>query len=182
MHDIPLNQRVFIIDTARCIGCQTCAIACKDRADLPDDVDWLRVEPHEGGIYPRPTLAFRVLHCFHCSHPPCVAVCPTGAMAQSPEGWVTFNKDDCIQCGACAEACPLGAIVLWEGFPEKCDGCVDEIAQGWEPTCVRACPMRALGFGTPSTLGRPRILDPMWQGAGIGERVLYLARPREEKA
>lgn len=178
MSDAPFfATSVFIVDTARCTGCQTCVIACKDRANLPDEVDWIRVERQEAGVYPKPTLLFRVIHCFHCRQPSCVETCPTGAMALNTEGWVTFREQDCIQCGACAHACPFGAITLRDGVPTKCDGCADEIAQGGEPTCVRACPMRALGFGPPTTLGRPRIADPTWQGAGIGERILYLTRP-----
>jgi hypothetical protein len=52
----------FTVDLARCIGCKTCAVACQDRAGLPDDLDWLRVETHEGGAYPTPTLSYRVVH------------------------------------------------------------------------------------------------------------------------
>jgi anaerobic dimethyl sulfoxide reductase subunit B (iron-sulfur subunit) len=167
----------FTIDLARCIGCKACSVACTDRAGLPDDLDWLRVEAHEGGAYPDPTLYYRVVHCFHCADPACVESCPTGAMEQGAEGWVQVDAELCIACGACIAACPFGAVVMGDqGTACKCDGCVDELARGWDPTCVRACPMRALGGpGTPSE--KPgRVQDESFDDHGIGPSVVYWQR------
>ncbi len=137
----------FVIDLARCPGCQTCRVACRDRAPFADDADLLRVEVHEGGAYPDTTLMYRVVHCFHCAKPACADVCPTQAISRQENGLVALDENACIGCGACVEACPFGAIaMLAEGVAAKCDGCYDELAQGWDPTCVRACPMRALRY------------------------------------
>jgi len=73
---------VFHMDTGRCTGCQTCRIACRDRADLPDSLDWLWIDECEAGEYPRPSLTYRVRHCFHCAEPACIPACPEGAMAR----------------------------------------------------------------------------------------------------
>jgi anaerobic dimethyl sulfoxide reductase subunit B (iron-sulfur subunit) len=155
-----------------------CSIACKDRANLPDDLDWLRVEAHEGGTYPAPTLIYRVTHCFHCAQAPCIVACPIGAIARGEDGWVRIDAGLCDGCEACLDACPFAAIVMWpEGVAAKCDGCADEVARGWEPTCVRACPMRALGYGPAGTLPEGRIPDPAFDDHGIGPAVLYLRRP-----
>jgi anaerobic dimethyl sulfoxide reductase subunit B (iron-sulfur subunit) len=174
-----VTEFAFTIDIARCTGCQACSIACKDRADLPDEVDWLRVEAHEGGTYPHPTLAYRVVHCFHCAHPTCATACPTGAIGRDPRGLVQIDADLCSACGACVEACPFRTIVLGpRGQAVKCDGCPDETIQGWEPTCVRACPTRALGYGLPEQgLPNGRIADPQFDSHGIGPAVCYLRRP-----
>jgi anaerobic dimethyl sulfoxide reductase subunit B (iron-sulfur subunit) len=172
-----VSQRLYIVDLARCTGCQACAVACQDRAGLPDDLDWLRVETEEGGAYPHPALTYRVSHCYHCAAPPCTGVCPTGAMASRPEG-VQVDVDLCIACGACIEACPFGAIVMRpEGVASKCDGCADETARGWQPTCVRACPMRALAYGPAGDLPENRAVDPAFEDHGIKPSVLYLRRP-----
>ena len=172
-----VGDRVFIVDMARCVGCHTCAVACKDRADLPDELDWLRVETHLTGAYPQPTLTFHVVHCWHCVSPTCTAACPTQAIHTTDEGWVRIDHELCIACGACAEACPWGTIALdADGLPSKCDGCVDELARGWEPTCVRACPLRALVFGAPEELARPRRADPTWDGGRLAPRVYYAVR------
>ena len=167
----------YVIDLARCTGCQTCSIACKDRADLPDDLDWLRVEAHEGGDYPTPTLYYRALHCFHCAEPPCAEVCPTGAIARQTSQWVQIEAGLCNACGACVDACPFTAIVLLpEGVAAKCDGCADEVSRGWVPTCVRACPMRALAYGPACALPERRTEDREFDDHGIGPSVLYLRR------
>jgi len=171
-----MNEPLFVIDMARCVGCYACSVACKDRAGLPDDVDLLRVETIEGGAYPQPTLAFRVVHCFHCTEPPCVEVCPTQAMHQQEGGLVLVDEGACIGCGQCTEACPFGAVVLSPvDVATKCDGCGDEVARGWDPTCVRACPLRALSIqSTGGPLPPHRQQDQDFDSQGIGPRVLYL--------
>jgi anaerobic dimethyl sulfoxide reductase subunit B (iron-sulfur subunit) len=168
----------FIIDLARCTGCQACSIACKDRAALPEDLDWLRVEPDESGNYPTPTLTYRVTHCFHCAKPTCVEVCPTTALAKKQNGWVQIDAGLCNSCGMCIDACPFSAIVMQpEGVASKCDGCIDEIDQGWEPACVRACLMRALAYSTAINVQMAqRVADWDFEDHGIGPAVLYLRR------
>jgi anaerobic dimethyl sulfoxide reductase subunit B len=175
-----VSECVYSIDLARCTGCQTCRIACRDRADLPDRVDWLRVEEREGGAYPAPTLTYRVVHCFHCTEPSCVAACPERGITRNPGGLVTIDQTACIGCGQCVGACPFGAIALLpEGPATKCDGCPDEVARGWDPTCVRACPMRALAYGRPETRRANRVPDDQFEDHGLGPAVAYWKRSRE---
>jgi anaerobic dimethyl sulfoxide reductase subunit B (iron-sulfur subunit) len=177
-----VSRSVFVIDLARCTGCYTCSIACKDRARLPDELDWLRIETDEGGRYPEPTLYHRVVHCFHCDAPRCAEVCPTAAIARESGDLIQIDAELCIACGACVEACPFSAIVMCpEGTTCKCDGCADEVALGWDPTCVRACPMRALQYG-PSESVQPlnRTRDPTFDDHGIGPAVLYMRRADDE--
>ena len=170
----PVAAARFEIDIARCTGCYACSVACKDRADLPDQVNWLRVEMHEGGAYPHPTLYYRVVHCFHCADPACAGVCPTGAIDRDGHGWVQIDRELCVACGACAEACPFGAVALGpEGLATKCDACADETARGWEPTCVRACPTRALDYVSPDQHpSSSRVDDADFDDHDIGPAVL----------
>ncbi len=154
------EQTVFIIDLARCVGCYTCRIACKDRADLPDDLDLLRVEQHEEGTYPNPRLYYRVVHCFHCARPPCADICPADAYSKDENGLVALDGEKCVGCGTCQGVCPFGAIVMLpEDIAVKCDGCAGEV----EPVCVRACPMRALRYEVREV-----------GDEGIGAGVVYL--------
>jgi anaerobic dimethyl sulfoxide reductase subunit B (iron-sulfur subunit) len=171
-------RSTFVIDLARCTGCDACAIACKDRAGLPDDVDWLHVHSKEGGAYPHVRLTYRPVHCFHCADPACAAACPVDAIARQDDGHVIIDEATCIGCGACVDACPFGAITLTsEQIATKCDGCAAETARGERPVCVRACPLRALGWGHNALADRPRVLDDAFDDHGIGPAVRYLRRP-----
>ena len=178
-----MSEKVFVIDEGSCTGCHACEIACKDRAGLPDDRDFVRVEEHVSGTFPQIDLFFRVTHCYHCAEPPCVEVCPTGAMHVTDGGLVSVDVEACIGCEACAGACLFEAIVMLpEGIAAKCDGCADEVAAGWGPTCVRACPMRALDYGpAPDSLPERRVADAGFEGKGIRPQVLYLRRGMETR-
>jgi len=176
-----MRGRVFAVDLASCTGCFACSVACKDRAGLPDDLDLLRVETHETGAYPDTRLYFRVVHCFHCEAPPCAEACPTGGIVKGEDGRVSIDDAECTGCATCVEACPFGAIVIRpDNAAAKCDACADETAGGWDPACVRGCPMRALWFGPAEELPfENRIEDTHFSDHGIGPSVLYLRRPDE---
>ena len=177
-----MRGMVFSIDLGRCVGCHACRIACKDRANLPDNVDLLRVTAEESGTYPTPTLRYRVSHCFHCEDAPCVPACPEGALARRADGLVTLDGARCTGCGACLAACPLGAIVIGaDGVVAKCDACVDETAAGLSPTCVRACPLRALEFEAEDRAATRagRVRQVGYPGHDARPRVRYWVRSRE---
>ena len=191
-----MNRKVFVIDEARCTGCHACSIACKDRADLPDEVDWLRVEERvhlrqgygghqpsvasakegETGTFPGTAISFRVTHCFHCDEPPCVEACPPRAIAKIEGGFVALDAAECTGCGECVAACPFGAVVMLpEGTASKCDGCAGEVAGGRSPACVRACPMGALDYAPVEDVRTDgRVSDPAFEDHGARPAVLYL--------
>ncbi len=89
----------MVVDLNRCVGCQTCTIACKHSNDTPPGVQWRRVLDVERGTFPDVERLFLVTGCQHCAEPPCVPVCPTGATAQRADGLVTMDYDTCIGCG-----------------------------------------------------------------------------------
>lgn len=43
---------------------------------------------------------------------PAVATCPVEALSQSGKAVPEVDQDKCVQCGACAKACPKKALVL----------------------------------------------------------------------
>ena len=169
-----MTQKLFIIDMGRCIGCNACTIACKDRAGIPDNVDFLRLERVESGLYPNVNMYYRVTHCFHCEKPPCVDTCPSNAIVKNKDGFVLIDETICIGCGSCARACPFDSIVkLSNNMYGKCDGCYDEVVNGLEPTCVRACLTRALSFKPIEELSSLDRIDKDFNSHKIRPSIIY---------
>jgi formate-dependent nitrite reductase membrane component NrfD/ferredoxin len=70
-------------------------------------------------------------------------------MYQRDDGIVEFDKDSCIGCKSCLQACPYDAIYI---DPEtktaaKCHFCSHRVDVGLEPACVVVCPTHAIVAG-----------------------------------
>ncbi|MBI4593539.1 MAG: 4Fe-4S dicluster domain-containing protein [Candidatus Rokubacteria bacterium] len=105
----------MVIDLRRCVGCQTCTIACKQEHALGPGLQWRFVADCETGEYPDVRRRFLPMQCMHCAEPPCVPVCPTGASRQRPDGIVWIAYEACVGCGYCAVACPYQARHVADG-------------------------------------------------------------------
>ncbi len=150
-------QLGFYFDQSRCSGCFACVVACKDWHDIPaGSVFWRRLITTEEGRFPRVSVAFFSVSCYHCARPLCLEACPVGAIRKREEdGIVVVDRDSCLglgKCGgSCREACPYGAPQFGEEADhrmQKCDLCQERWAEGKKPICVQACPMRALDAGS----------------------------------
>lgn len=143
-------QYAMVIDTRRCTGCHACSVACKSEFDVPLGVTRSWVEYTEKGNYPNVQRTFLPRLCNHCSEPPCVDVCPTGATyKRADNGVVVVDADICIGCKYCIQACPYDARFMnhTTGAADKCDFCQHRTSQGLEPSCVNTCVGRARIFG-----------------------------------
>ena len=105
----------MVIDTARCVGCGACTIACKTENATPGDVWYAPVIEYEVGEYPDARMEFLPVLCNHCDDAPCLAACPTNALERRPDGIVNFEDDACIGSKACMNACPYGALNIYQG-------------------------------------------------------------------
>ncbi len=140
----------MLIDLRRCIGCHACSVACKAEFDVPLGKTRSWVEYVEKGRYPHVSRSFLPRLCNHCTHPPCVPVCPTEATWKREEdGIVVVDPDTCIGCKYCIQACPYDARFLnpVTGVADKCDFCLHRVSQGLAPACVETCIGRARIFG-----------------------------------
>jgi phenylacetyl-CoA:acceptor oxidoreductase subunit 1 len=105
----------MVIDTARCVGCGACTVACKTENATPGDVWYAPVIEYEVGEYPDARMEFLPVLCNQCEDAPCLAACPTSALERRPDGIVNFDDDACIGSKACMNACPYGALNLYQG-------------------------------------------------------------------
>lgn len=144
----PVNYG-FVIDNRQCIGCHACSTACKSENEVPLGVYRTWVKTTEVGQFPDVTRHFQVTRCNHCANPPCVRICPTEAMYQRADGIVEFDKDACIGCKACMQACPYDAIHIDPATKtaSKCHYCSHRTDLGLEPACVVVCPEHAIIAG-----------------------------------
>ncbi len=157
----------MVIDLRKCIGCQSCVVACKSENNVPVGVyrTWVQVievgqwdrDPEgdgpvvlEGGTYEPSVRRFSLPRlCNHCDDPPCVEVCPVKATFKRDDGLVLIDYPKCIGCGYCIQACPYDARFFnpIQQTADKCTFCVHLIDRGLLPACVTSCVARARVFG-----------------------------------
>lgn len=161
------------IDIEKCIGCGSCAKACKiennvssepfffrnwvEQYTITNDEETIVVSPNGGIDGFTQNLAeddiyktfFVPKMCNHCTKSPCTQVCPVGASFESPEGLALVDKNYCIGCGYCVQACPYGCRYIdpSEGVVDKCTLCYHRLKEGLDPACMMICPTGARIYG-----------------------------------
>lgn len=76
----------------------------------------------------------------------CMEACPVGAITRRNDGIVLIDEESCIGCGICTQVCPYGVITMKDGHSIKCDGCRERVKAGLLPACVHTCPTGALSL------------------------------------
>jgi len=123
-----------------CQGCRSCEAVCSL-------VHTEAVSPQVRGIQVTELNElgkFKLTVCQQCSDMQCARVCPVECIKRNPYSGAVEIQEGCTGCGACAEECPIKAIVMVNLDNEvkayKCDLC------GGLPECVFACPRQALSW------------------------------------
>jgi len=203
-----MADKVILYDPGRCTACRGCQAACKQwnendeftptvengvKAQMtgsyenPPDLSpqtWLKMEFREYRNNGKPSWFFTRRACMHCTNAGCVLVCPTKAVYHHQLGFVSYNKEICVGCGYCVEACPFKVprytrnLITGFALMDKCTFCttpsLDRIAQGWEPACVKTCPPKALQYGDREAMlaeGKKRVAN--LQSKGYKNAYLY---------
>ena len=151
-YDPSTKQWTFVVDTASCIGCGLCVVACKEENNVPEESEYTRtwVERHvttDGrrrvrglarrrhrtasrpsstapGAAGKPVESsfFEPRLCMQCANSPCTGVCPVGATYRTADGVILVDARRCIGCGYCVVACPYGARYLVPAGPDTPGG------------------------------------------------------------
>jgi formate dehydrogenase iron-sulfur subunit len=136
----------FLLDISRCIGCEACAAACMTGNELPAGMQYIHLIEQTRGEFPNLAGGFKNHRCYHCADAACVKVCPTGALFKE-DGMTRLNREVCIGCAYCTDACPFDVPHIVDGRSSKCDACASTTAAGGKPWCVQTCPSDALRYG-----------------------------------
>ena len=202
-----------LIDISKCIGCKACQVACMQWNDLRDDIGT------NVGVYDNPidltdqswtVMRFSEISktdgsmewlirkdgCMHCQDPGCLKACPSpGAIVQYSNGIVDFISANCIGCGYCVKGCPFNIprISTADNKAYKCTLCSDRVAVGQGPACAKACPTKAISFGSKAEMKKladDRIKDLKSRGyknAGLydppgvqGTHVMYVLHHNDQ--
>ena len=144
-----------------CSGCRICELVCAIHHFGVNN-------PKKSAVrvivtYPHPVVRMPII-CSQCKVPVCADACPVGALRRQDDV-VELDKDTCIACRKCMQACPFGAIFAHEDqdSPIKCDLC------GGRPQCVEKCPKGALRLIPEQALGESRRMNNVLSYAHMKE-------------
>ena len=145
-----MARYAMVIDVRKCIGCHSCSVSCKMENSIAFGAfrSWVNID--ERGDYPRVKRHFLPRLCNHCQNPPCTPGCSVKAtFYNEADGRVVINRDRCIGCGYCIEACPYAARFASPTVhtADKCDFCEHLLAIGEKPACVKNCLGQCRIFG-----------------------------------
>ncbi|MDR3563400.1 MAG: 4Fe-4S dicluster domain-containing protein [Negativicutes bacterium] len=182
----PEKRYAMVIDLRRCIGCNSCTVACKLENSTPEGKFRSWVIERETGEYPAVDRYNLPRLCNHCDNPPCLKACPTGATFAGEGGSILVDPKKCIGCRYCMAACPYTARFINNKVhaADKCTFCYHRVSVGLLPACVTTCVGHARFFGDlndkASTVARlladhkADILDPE---LGTKPQVFYIVPP-----
>jgi carbon-monoxide dehydrogenase iron sulfur subunit len=145
-----MSKKLMVIPE-QCSGCRICELVCAIKHFGVNNPKKSAIKVLT--IYPHPVVRMPIV-CSQCKVLTCAQVCPVDALQRS-DGVLQLDKENCISCYKCVDACPFGAIYVHEDYdlPIICDMC------GGDPECVKKCPTGALRLIPESTLGEFKRLN-----------------------
>jgi tetrathionate reductase subunit B len=108
---------LMVVDTRKCIGCDSCTVACRAENPAGPAGGFRRVIQLRFTPGPRPVSIFKPANCLQCDNPPCAQAVPEGMIRKRPDGIVEFDYGRLRgpYAAAAAAACPFNAIHVDDG-------------------------------------------------------------------
>ncbi|MFC1734864.1 4Fe-4S dicluster domain-containing protein [Candidatus Hydrogenedentota bacterium] len=159
-----MSKKLTVIPS-QCSGCKMCELVCS--------IEHFGVNnPKKSAVrvliaYPHPVVRMPIV-CSQCKMPPCEDVCPVNALSRIDD-IVKLDKNACISCFKCVEACPFGAFYVHDDCdqPIKCDMCEGD------PACVKNCPKGALRLIPEYALGESKRINNLLSYTQMKEIEFY---------
>lgn len=190
----------MVIDIAKCNGCYSCMLTCKDEhcgheypgytsAQPMTGQFWLNLIEKERGSYPKIKLSYTPIACMHCRNAPCISQAENNAVYRRKDGIVIIDPDKAKGQKQLVSACPY-RVIFWneeQDVPQKCTLCAHLLDEGWKvPRCVEVCPTGSLIFGDlddpeseVSKLLASSDCESLQPAYELEERVVYLNVPKK---
>ena len=186
------------INTASCMACYNCFMACKDEhcgfatpvsAPQPHEGQfWVNICSKERGDDNRRIKTHNVpVICGSLDIPAFNKAVEEGIMVRREDGIEYIDPEKAKGHKELADASPVGGIFWNEDLqiPQKCTMCAHLLDEGYkEPRCVEACPNGALFFGdlddpesTVSKVIAANKVTPLPGLEGVDTNVVYLNLP-----
>lgn len=141
---VALAKMAILVDKTLCCGCRVCEMVCSN----------LNSEGRNTSSLARLSVVKKYIKedyqpkvCYQCSDPPCLKVCPVGALHVDKRSGTfarIIDESKCIGCQQCIEACqqhfhpPRPKFDVQKKRSIKCHLCFGD------PQCVKFCPIGAL--------------------------------------
>ena len=110
----------MLIDLSLCVGCNACAVACKQENEVPTGCFNTWIESFDVETDGQIKRANIPKLCNHCEDAPCVKVCPTQASHRTEDGMIVVDPERCIGCKYCMAATRCATSCLrarWRSAP-----------------------------------------------------------------
>lgn len=136
-----------------------------DKTDVTDRLtpyNWLFIQHAQILLDGEPVELNIPRRCMHCDNPPCVKLCPWGALKQEKNGLSRIDPDLCLGGSKCKKVCPWDipqrqtGVGLYldilpafagNGVMYKCNRCYQRLGKGQLPACIEVCPENVQTIG-----------------------------------